>query len=412
MHQLLFLEPAHFHAALTLRVSHPRVADDIVVYAPNGAECRDFLGLVDRFNTRAQRPTRWRVQVVTSADLCSRLIDERRGNIVVLAGKNGGKAATIRRLHEHGFHVLADKPWLVRAGDLDDLRPSLAGWPLAMEIMTGRHDLATRLVKRVVDTPGVFGDFRRDGPAIETASIHHLEKTVDGAPLRRPWWYFDVRVQGSGAVDIPTHLVDQSQWLAEDRLAHAAPALIRARTWSTLVPLDAFRRITGEVRVPEALQAIVYGDALDYRCNAQLDYRIGDIVTRASARWELAARPGGGDTSRLIVHGTRADVWREQGPETGHRRCVFVEPHDGDPRGLSDLVDGWRSELPGVGLKAAKGRRWEIVIPPAVDAGHESHFALVLDTFVRAIDDGAWPAALAERTLAKYALLSDAAARA
>ena len=411
MHQLLFLEPAHFHAALTLRVSHPRVADDIVVYAPNGTECRDFLALVDRFNTRVQRPTRWRVQVVSSADLCARLIDERRGDVVVLAGKNGGKAATIRRLHESGFHVLADKPWLVQARDLDDIRASLGGAPLAMEIMTGRHDVATQLLKRIVDAPAVFGDFRRDVPGIETASVHYLEKLVDGAPLRRPWWYFDVTVQGNGVVDIPTHLVDQSQWLAEGLAGDATPALVRARVWSTLVPLDAFRRITGEVRVPPPLQSIVYGDALDYRCNTQLDYRIGDIVTRASARWELASRSGGGDTSRLVAHGTRADVWREQSAETGHRRRLFVEVHNGDPRGLLDVVDSWRSEMPGIDLKAARGRRWEIGIPTGADAGHEAHFALVLDALLRAIDDDARLAEVTQRTLAKYALLAEAAAR-
>jgi len=33
-------------------------------------------------------------------------------------------------------------------------------------------------------------------------SVHHLEKYVDGVPLRRPPWFFDVRVQGSGVVDI------------------------------------------------------------------------------------------------------------------------------------------------------------------------------------------------------------------
>ena len=406
MHRLLFLEPGHFHATLTLREPHPRVADEIVVYAPDGPERRDFLTLVERFNQRAANPTRWRVDVVTAADACARLIEERRGDVVVLAGKNGGKAQTMRRLHDAGFHVLADKPWLVRADDLDDVRASLASLPLAMEIMTGRYDLAARLLKQVVDAPRVFGEFRTDGPAIEAAGVHHLEKLVDGAPLRRPWWYFDVRVQGSGVVDIPTHLVDQSQWLAE-RAAPGGPAvLIHARAWSTHVPLGSFRRMTGEARVPAVLQPIVYGDMLDYRCNAQLEYRIGNVTTRASARWELS----GADTSRLIAHGTRADVWREQSADTDHRRRLFVAPHDADPRALVDLVDSWRAEFPGVALRAASAGRWEIAIPAELDAGHEAHFALVLDTFLRAIDETRWPADVAERTLAKYTLLAAAAA--
>src|SRR3989442_5109722 len=114
--------------------------------------------------------------------------------------------------------------------------------------MTGRHDVAAGLVKRLGGASALFGVFRDDGPAIEQESVHHLEKLVDGAPLRRPWWFFDVRVQGSGPVDIPTHVVDQAQWLVGGDAA--APALLSARAWSTRGPAEAFRRITGEAGVP------------------------------------------------------------------------------------------------------------------------------------------------------------------
>src|SRR5213592_3186914 len=154
MHTLLFLDPGHFHAALTLRVPQARAAD--------GAELRDFLALVERFNRRSPNPTRWRPVVTTSDDPLGRLVDERRGDVVVLAGKNGGKARTVRRLHESGFHVLADKPWLVELADLEHVRKSLDGWPLTAEIMTGRHDLAAGVVKRLVDVPAIFGAFRDD----------------------------------------------------------------------------------------------------------------------------------------------------------------------------------------------------------------------------------------------------------
>src|SRR6267142_1544706 len=191
MHTLLFLDPGHFHAALTLRVPQARA-----------------------------------------------------GDVVVVAGKNGGKARTMRRLHDAGFPVLADKPWLVEPADLEHVRASLEGWPLAAEIMTGRHDVAAGLVRKLVGTPALFGAFRDDGVAIEQEGVHHLEKLVDGAPLRRPWWYFDARVQGSGPVDITTHVLDQAQWLVDGDAA--APVLLSAHAWSTRVPAEAFRRITGE----------------------------------------------------------------------------------------------------------------------------------------------------------------------
>src|SRR5256886_3588934 len=166
MHTLLFLDPGHFHAALTLRVPQARAADELFVYAHEGAELRDFLALVERFNRRAPNPTRWRPVVTTADDPLGRLVAERRGDVVVLAGRNGGKARTMRRLHEAGFHVLADKPWLVEPADLDPLRVSPGGWPLSAEIMTGRHDLAAGLGKPLIGAPAVFGAFRDHGPAL------------------------------------------------------------------------------------------------------------------------------------------------------------------------------------------------------------------------------------------------------
>ena len=392
---------------LTLRVPHPRVADEIVVYAPDGPERRDFLALVERFN---QRGTRWRADVITADDPLARLVDERRGDVVVLAGKNGGKARTIRRLHDAGFHVLADKPWLVAPDDLDDVRASLAGWPLVTEIMTGRHDVAARMLKRLVDAPDVFGGFRAEAPSIEMDSVHQLEKLVDGAPLRRPWWFFDVGVQGRGIVDIPTHLVDRTQWLTDGVAPAEAPRLVSARAWSTRVPLPSFRRITGARDVPAELRPLVDGDALDYTCNAALEFRVGAVVARASARWELTPA-GGVDTSVLVAHGTRADIRLEQSARTGHRRQLVVEPHDDRvPRAVDELVRASQSEFPGLSVARREAGRSEIVIPAGLDGGHEAHFALVLDQFLRTIDERRWPADVAARTLAKYAVLAEAAA--
>ena len=73
---------------------------------------------------------------------------------------------------------------------------------------------------------GVFGDFDVDSekPSIEISGVHHLEKTVNGRPLRRPAWYFDVRVQGDGIADIPTHMVDQAQRLVRAATPGASEA--------------------------------------------------------------------------------------------------------------------------------------------------------------------------------------------
>lgn len=417
MHTLLFLDPGHFHAALTLREVHPGVAEEIVVYAPEGPDLRDFLALVDRFNRRAERPTRWQPLVRPGPEPVARLVEERRGDAVILAGRTRGKASAIRRLHEAGFHVLADKPWLVSPADLDDVRASQGGWPLAMEIMTGRHEVVARVAARLVGDAEILGDLRDEPggpPAIEIDSVHHLEKRVDGAPLRRPVWFFDVGVQGSGAVDIPTHLVDRTQWLMEGR--GAAPGevleLLSARAWTTPVPGEAFARITGEPAFPPALGPFVDGGVLAYLGNAEIRYRIHGITVRMGTRWDLAPPPGGGDSHSMVVRGTRVHLRLDQGPHTGHRRQLVVEPLAGAPgvvRALEAALVRWQAELPGLALRPGGERRHEVVVPAGLDAGHESHFALVLDEFIRAVDDGQWRRELSARTVAKYALLAAAA---
>src|SRR4029450_6997801 len=122
VHTLAFLEPGHFHATLTLREANPRVAPEIFVYATAGPELDDFLALVDRFNRRAGRPTRWRLRLQPSAAPPTR-------------PPTGARARVTRRLHDAGLPVLAENPGLVRPADLDDIRASLDGAPIVREMM-------------------------------------------------------------------------------------------------------------------------------------------------------------------------------------------------------------------------------------------------------------------------------------
>src|SRR6185295_1158057 len=242
----------------------------------------------------------------------------------ILAGRNDRKMAAMRRLHDAGFHQLADKPWMAEASGLDDLRHILTGGPLAVEMMTGRHDVTSILTGKLVRERDVFGDFDVGSgkPSIEISGVHHLEKTVDGRPLRRPPWYFDVRVQGDGIADIPTHMVDQAQRLV--RAASPGPAdaalpldLVDARISCTAVPRALFARVTGVAEFPPELASMVSGAELAYRGNAQLSFRAGPVRVTLDTRWELSTPPGGGDAHRAVIRGTRSVVRVEQGPGTG-----------------------------------------------------------------------------------------------
>jgi predicted dehydrogenase len=349
------------------------------------------------------------------------LIAERPGEVAILAGRNDRKMAAMRRLHDAGFHLLADKPWMAEASGLDDLHHLMAGGPLAVEMMTGRHDITSILTRKLVSERDVFGDFDVGSgkPTIEISGVHHLEKTVNGRPLRRPPWYFDVRVQGDGLADIPTHMVDQVQRLviAASRRASDAPPpleLLAARTWPTLVPRGLFARVTGQSEFPAELSDIVKGDELAYRANAELAFRLGRVTAALDTRWDLSAPPGGGDTHRSVIRGTRAEILIEQHAGTGFRRRLSVLPvRDGDDvrAALTNAGAAWQAELPGLSIVPA-GAACEIRVPPSLDVGHEAHFPLMLADFLALVEGGRMPPELASATLAKYTLLAHAAAAA
>ena len=418
MHTLLFLEPGHFHAALTLRVANPRIDPAIHLYARPGPERDAFLALVRSFNDRPDEPTGWDVRVHEAADPERALVEERRGDVVVLAGRNRPKLGAIARLHAAGLHVLADKPWLTDGAALTDLERATAGWPLAMDIMTFRHEVVAGLTQKIAADPELFGalDAQADEPAIDIQSVHHLLKVVNGAPLRRPAWYYDTRIQGDGLVDIQSHMADQAQWILGDGPGFSFERdyeLEDARRWSTPVPRELFRASTGRGDFPEALAPQVEAGVLRLACNGEIRYRLRDAPVRQRAEWGQREPEGGGDAHRTTVRGERATVIARRGPETGFRGELHVAPREPGPgfeARLSERLAAWEDELPGLSHRPSPLGR-EIVIPAALHTPHEAHFAMVLDDFLDRLDAGEWPAALAARIRARYTLLARARER-
>ena len=418
MHTLLFLEPGHFHAALTLRAANPRIAPTVHLYARPGPERDAFIALVHSFNARDDRPTDWKVRIHESADPERALVEERRGDIAVIAGRTRPKLGTVARLHAAGLHVLADKPWLTESAALPDLERATSGWPLAMDIMTFRHEAVARLTQKVAADPELFGalDRQGDGPAIDIQSVHHLLKAVNGAPLRRPSWYYDTRIQGDGLVDIQSHMADQAQWLVGDGpgfLFERDYELEDARRWTTPVPCELFRASTGLDDFPEALEPLVDAGVLHLACNGEIRYRLRSVPVRQRAEWGQREPDGGGDAHRTTVRGEHATVVARRGPETGFRGELHLAPRNPGPgfeARLSDRLRAWEGEMPGLSHRPSDLGR-EIVIPAALHTPHEAHFAMVLDDFLELLDAGEWPAALAARIRARYTALARARER-
>jgi predicted dehydrogenase len=415
-HTLVVLDPGHFHAALTLRQRHPRLSDEVYVYAADGPDLENFLHIVRTFNQRADNPTRWKLHVYRGEDRFERLLSEQRGDVAIIAGKNDRKMASIHRLHAHGFFVLGDKPWLIDPAQIGMLEEAAATPPLAMDIMTERHEITTRLQVALAAQPRVFGRLRNDGdqPAISMQSVHHLYKIVNGVPLVRPPWVFDVAVQGEGITDVTTHLVDLAQWItgggqpSDDDLDIE---LLSARQWPTEVPRDMFRRITSLDDFPQALRHRIADGVLPYLCNAAMSFRLRGTAAAIESRWALAVPEGGGDTHYALVRGTAADLIVEHSGLTHYVTELTIRPVDGGAgyaAALESAIESLETEFPGLGIEPSAGE-FRIAIPRALRTTHEQHFAKVLDQFLSRIDGGVLSDNYGRDLVAKYRLLMRAA---
>ena len=414
-HTLVVVNPGHFHAALTLRRRHPLLADEVYVYAEDGPELKDFLRLVDSFNRRVEEPTSWRLHIYRGPDYLDALLNERPGNVVIIAGKNNTKLNAMQRLHAAGMHVLGDKTWLIDGNQLDLVREITASPPLAMDIMTERYEIATRLQQSLCGDEQLFGGFfaGSNEPAVYLKSVHHLYKEVNGEPLVRPAWYFDSKVQGEGITDVTTHLVDLAQWMvASDESADLVrdAVLTSARQWPTRIPLDIFSRITGLDAFPRSASGDVNDGVLHYLCNANIQYRLCGVPVEIDSIWELAIPQGGGDTHYAMARGKRADVVVDQGPETGfdpRLRIIPVEKSFEYEIELRTALARLQQICPGVGCKDDE-MGYQITIPAAMHQGHEARFAEVLDRFLGYVDAGRWPQRVSDELVAKYTLLANA----
>jgi predicted dehydrogenase len=417
MHTLLILNPGHFHAALVLREPHPSLSDDIYVYSVPGPDLDRFIEIAESFNNRQVDPTRWQLNVYRGKDCLEKLIDEKKGDIAILAGRNNTKMENIDILNRAGLAILADKPWVTTQAALPFLRSTLASdRPLAADIMTERFEIATLLQKEFLAAENVFGHIRINkdaGPSVFKECVHHLYKIVNEKPLVRPAWYFDIDVQGEGIIDTTIHLVDMTQWMLfpENPIDYEKDIeLIEARRWATGVPLDKFAKITGSSQFPPAVHEYVKDDILNYFCNGELIYHIKGVPVHLREIWNLDEPPGGGDTHRSLMKGTRSDLMIRQLPEQDFKTELLVVPGENRRQveeAVQECLRNWSDRYPGLSAIPEKNALL-IEIPDNLRTTHEQRFCQVRDAFLEHLDTGTEPAEHRTCTIAKYTLLAEA----
>lgn len=417
MHTILIFNPGHFHAALVLREAHPRLARDVYVYSEEGPDLDRFMELVAAFNARPANPTGWRIQVYKGNDYLQKLIGERKGDVVVIAGKNDAKMNAIERLGREGFFVLADKPWLISADGLGLLREAvLPQRPLALDIMTERFEITTILQKKFMAAPDVFGAIRIDAdgsPSVFKESVHHLYKIVNNRPLVRPSWYFDLAVQGDGITDVTAHLTDMTHWMLFPGAAidyDRDIELLQARRWPTRIPLATYTKITQQPAFPAEVEGDVDGDRLLYFSNGEMVYRIRNVPIHIRVVWNLEIPEGGGDRHQSVIKGTRSDIQVRQLPAHGFKVELLIVPHGNLPEietAVRRCLEKWSPAYPGIAVRR-EDEKLLIDIPDDLRTSHEEHFCQVRDTYLDYLDRGAVLPAERAGLVAKYTLLAEA----
>jgi predicted dehydrogenase len=414
--RLITLDPGHFHASLVQKTMYPGVSSVVSVYAPAGPDLEDHLKRVEAYDTRAENPTRWEEKVYTSGDFFSAMLAQKPGNVVVIAGNNQKKIDYITGSLNAGLNVFADKPMCIDASGFERLKTAFATAReknvLLYDIMTERYEITTTLQKALVNDAAVFGRLRKGtvaDPAVTKQSVHHFFKYVSGRPLRRPAWFFDVKQQGEGIVDITTHLVDLIQWesFPEQPIALTDVRVLRARRWPTSVSREQFEKVTGLKDFPDYLRESLNNEgALLAYSNGDISYTLKGVHAKVSVTWNFEAPAGAGDTHFSIMKGTKSNVIIRQGKQEKYRPELYVEAVRPKDRvalqaALDKAVARLRSLYPGLELKP-QGDKWHIAIPSEHRTDHEAHFAQVMEKFLTFLKEGKLPAWEEPNMIAKY----------
>lgn len=421
--RLVTLHPGHFHAGLVQKFMYPQVDPTVHVYAPDGPELQDHLKRIAGFNSRADRPTHWNEVVYAGPDFLERMLAERAGNVVVLAGNNLRKTEHIHAAVRAGFHVLSDKPMAITPAGFALLREAFdhaaANRALLYDIMTERFEITSMLQRELARRQEIFGTLQTgtaEEPGVVMESVHHFYKEVAGKPLIRPGWYFDVRQQGEAIPDVGTHLIDLVQWECfPDQVLdwRKDVRVLSARRWPTRMTLGQFEKVTGLAAYPEWLRDDVEPDGvLKVFQNGDVTYTLRGVHARVAALWNFQAPPGTGDTHYSLLRGTQANLRIAQGQPERYEPTLYVE--DTASRPPAQFEGALRSALaaladtcPGLELLAAENA-WKVVLPKEAATGHESHFAQVTERFLGFLAGTPLPEWEVPNMLAKYFTTTEA----
>jgi predicted dehydrogenase len=414
-------DPGHFHAALVLKSMYQGVNPKVYLYAPDGPDVADFSARVNSYQQRAANPTTWDISSSTGADFFERMLEEKPGNVLILAGNNRKKTEYILKAVQNGINVFADKPMAIDTKGFALLEEAFAESGkkglLLYDIMTERFEITSVLQKELSQRTEVFGHLQPgtpEDPAVTKESVHHFFKYVSGSRLTRPPWFFDVDQEGEGIVDVTTHLIDLVQWTCFPNQVIDYQKDIQissARHWTTDILPGQFNEVTGLNAYPEYLLPKVSPDSiLKVYSNGEINYRLKGVLVRISVTWNYKAPEGGGDTHYSVMKGELSRLEIRQSAEQKFRPELYVFPNNPSSawaESLQQAITQLAALYPGISVEPA-GSGYHILIPDGLRLGHEAHFAQVTQNYIAYLKKGNLPGWEVPNMLAKYWLTTKA----
>jgi predicted dehydrogenase len=413
--KLITLDPGHFHAALVQKTMYPQVNPTVYVYAKKGNDLDLHLGRIKAYNSNTAMPTSWNEVAYEGDDYLQKMLQEKKGNVVVLAGNNQLKTDYIVKAVQSGFNVFADKPMAINEKGFLQLKEAFKlakqNNLLLYDIMTERFEITTILQKELSMQKELFGSLQKgtlSEPAVTKESIHHFYKYISGAVLTRPAWFLDVEQEGEGIVDVTTHLVDLVQWecfpdVTLDYLKDIK--MDNAKSWPTVITKDQFTELTKTADIPNYLDKYSEDKKnISVLCNGEINYTIKGIHAKVFVQWNYKAPDGTGDTHYSIMRGTKANLIIRQGADQQFKPALYIEAVSSTPEyesSVQKVIEKISMQYPGVTVKKNE-KGWEVMIPESFKEGHESHFARVTQKYLDYLLNHNMPAWEVPNMLAKY----------
>ena len=412
--KIIQLNPEHGHAAAAQNENLKQIDTTVFVYAPDRDHLQNYLNNINSFRTWKNNPAKWNEVVYTGPDYLEKMVQEKKGNVVVLAGNNRLKIDYIEKSVNAGLNVFSDKPMVISKDGFERLKKAYLvaehKGVLMFDMMTERYTLINKVQRSLMQDTVLFGKLKQgtpDHPAIFESSVHHFYR---GGKGNRPAWYFDVQQQGEGIVDVTTHLIDLTFWKSfPDQMIDYTRDIkvLSAKHWPVRITQSEFSKATSLPGIPESLAAYRKDTVLSVFANGSINYQVQGVYATVQVEWKVKPPKDGGDLRNAYAEGSKARL--VIGLDKSQKRLkLYVQNSEkilakDFQHNLEQAIASLQSKYPGISL-SKESEFTEIVLPSELENSGDPTFKVFLNHLVKR-DLPTWEV---PNTLAKYYITTTA----